>query len=321
MWLTWLLSLGVAVAQEEVCSGSFTNAELGAAMDIVDQQIAKADANEARFLLQQMHPKVPCLGEPASPELVARYAIQRAQVAYFDQDEATAARWLRLAEGTLDGGAFPDGYPDPHPLRDVLEAADPVELSGPGGGLLVPKKSVFLLNGSAAVEPVWRIDIPALVQVFDNKNERVAAFWQDGSMFDPTYVDPEGGMIEAPSWWTGPVRAPSGFTAAPPVGGAEPDTGSKGEKEPKERTGDGPNLGRLALGAGTGAVAAVLYGVAAASSGGLDGAADEAALAAVRSRTNLLVVGSGVAGATALGISVTAFVSSSGTGVGLALRF
>ena len=76
--------------------------------------------------------------------------------------------------------------------------------------------------------------------------------------------------------------------------------------------------------AATGALAAVagaLYGVAALTAGGVEKATNEDELAAARSTTNLLVVGSGITGAAALGVGVTVLVDGPSTGVGFRFRW
>ncbi len=87
---------------------------------------------------------------------------------------------------------------------------------------------------------------------------------------------------------------------------------SSTEDAPKEKkSGSGPSIGRLAIGGGSAVLAGTLYAVAAVSAGGMDNATTPDELAATRSRTNLLVVGSSVFAVGAVGFGVTAFISDS----------
>ena len=311
-----LIAAGPAFAQEEVCSGGLNLAEFGAAMDMVDAAIAKPDVDDARYLLQQMHPKVPCLAVAAAPDAMTRYGALRATVAFFDQDESGVVQWGLMARYTAqDGDPFP-GLPETHPLRDTLEFADEPPVSGPPGESLAPPKGggVFL-NGVLATQPLWRVEVPVLVQVFDKKERLVLSHWQDGAAFSDEILTSGTFPVDPPKWWLGPVIAPVEIEAP-----AIADAGEDKVKEKKTPSGDGPSVQRLAISGGVAVLSGTLYALAGASSGGLDKATTEDELRSSRSRTNLLVVGSSMAAAGAIGIGVTAFISN-GPGVGLAVRF
>ena len=218
-----LIAAGPAFAQEEVCSGGLNLAEFGAAMDMVDAAIAKPDVDDARYLLQQMHPKVPCLAVAAAPDAMTRYGALRATVAFFDQDESGVVQWGLMARYTAqDGDPFP-GLPETHPLRDTLEFADEPPVSGPPGESLAPPKGggVFL-NGVLATQPLWRVEVPVLVQVFDKKERLVLSHWQDGAAFSDEILTSGTFPVDPPKWWLGPVIAPVEITTTSPFSSPDP---------------------------------------------------------------------------------------------------
>lgn len=298
-----------ALAQEEVCSGQVNLGEFAAAMDLVDAAIEQADVDEARYLLQQVHPKVPCLNEPATAVALVRYGLLRATVAFFDQDEVTATRWARFAVyADEDGDPWPEDIPPTHPIREMLEfALEPGE-GGPPMGLEVPKKGGMLLNGKLILQPRWYTEVPGLLQVFDKKLEPVDGAWIDGTAFPERFLRTDPSPVDPPRWWEEPLPE----TVAVEL----PD----GSELPTESADEGPNITRLAIGGGAAVLAGSLYLVAASSTSGLEQASSEEELAAARSRVNLLVLGSGLTGAAALGIGITAFVHD-GPGVGIRGRF
>ena len=85
---------------------------------------------------------------------------------------------------------------------------------------------------------------------------------------------------------------------------------------------NGPSVAGLATGGGLAIVAGVLYGAASVQAGKLN---DEGmtydSIVQARSNANMMVVGSAVAGAAALGIGVTAVISDDSKGLGLSLRW
>lgn len=313
-----LIAASPALAQEEVCSGEVNLAEFGAAMDLVDAALAKPDLDDARYLLQQMHPKVPCLNTVADRAAMARYGATRAMVAFFDQDEGAVIQWGLMAQYTAeDGEPFPD-LPETHPIRESLEYADEPSLSGPRGESLAPPKGggVFL-NGVLATQPQWRVEVPVLVQMFDKKERLVHAYWQDGAAFQDAVLTSGTFPVEPPKWWLGPIIEPVEIEAP-----AVTDAGREEDKGPKTPSGNGPSGKRLAISGGVAVLSGTLYALAGASAGGLDNAVTEDELRSARSRTNLLVVGSSMAAAGAIGIGVTAFISDGGApGLGMSVRF
>ena len=92
------------------------------------------------------------------------------------------------------------------------------------------------------------------------------------------------------------------------------------EPEPKTKSGNsGPRVGALIAAGGLSVAAGTLYAVGGLSRGGLSSATTTTELAAARTRVNVLAASAGVAGLSAVGLGVTAFVD--GPTLGIHLRW
>ena len=81
-------------------------------------------------------------------------------------------------------------------------------------------------------------------------------------------------------------------------------------------------VANLAIGIGMGVAAGALYGIAYANNASFDDATYNGDKAAIRTATNLMVIGSGVLGAGAIGVGITGFISTEGSpGLGMNVVF
>ena len=318
--ITTLLFLlpGSAQAQEEVCSGVFTHTNWASAMDQADEVLASFKIDDVKELLKQTQKNVPCLDTVAKPSHLGRFARQHALVAFYEQDEITATRWGMLQRYAAPDMPWPEEIGEDHPLREILDFADEPTLAGPSDkGLTFPKKGAVFMNGRLLTEPKARAEIPNLIQITEKSGEIALQYWQDGAAFRDDLLGEPGSVPEMPKWFV-----PEGDGGSDAVASADPapDKPPKTPKTPKTPS-SGPKIGNLAAGAAMAVVAGTLYGIGGASHGGLKTATSESELAAVRSRTNILAMSSGVAFAGAIGVGVTAFVDTDGGGMGIRFRF
>lgn len=154
--------------------------------------------------------------------------------------------------------------------------------------------------------------------------------------------DPEGDAIQYAYTWSvnGTVIADAtgtsfgGFEAGDRVSVVVVPSDAKGagqpsesaaltiEKPEKESSGGGIKISRLAIGGGLGLAAGTMWFVGhSASAAFMSGESPNDSLASTRTTANLMLLSSGLVGAAALGVGVTAFVSDGGPQVGVSVRF
>jgi hypothetical protein len=298
---TGLLFSTTALAQQESCSG-YTNALFSADVEAAKAAMATADLDTMSTKLYEAKGRLTCLDELVDRTMYADFARYMALTAFFDQDEIVAIQWglaSRYSDSALGWG---DTFAEDHPFREMLTTAEDMPLSvREGEALNIPKKGGVFASGVLIFEPKLYAEIPYLVQVVDNEGEVVSAVWQDGSVFDSTLLTselPRG--YKAPRFYKGPVP--------------EPPLDLMLEREPFP-------VVKVATTGALAAVAGALYGVAALTAGNVANATTEQELTAARSTTNLLVVGSGLTGAAALGVGVTILVDGQSPGVGFRFRW
>lgn len=289
-----LLSLvAPAWAQQDaaLCKGGFTNVDWTVRLQSAEDAFASFEVEVARRLLDKTRAQVVCLEHVADPALVARLAQDLAWLAFFDQDEIAAQRWILMARFTDPGLALPESIPPDHPLRELAAGLDDPAKVVADGRALPPKGGGLFLDGRLVGVPEAWPEVPGLLQVADGEGRIVDTRWIDGAQLPEEYLGPDGPPPRPPRWWD-PEEAPGTMVA--------------------ERAGGGPRVGALVAGGGFAVLSGALYALGAVSTGGLDTATSEDALAAARSRTNALAMGSAAAGVGAVGLGITAFVSADG---------
>ncbi len=210
--------MSTAIAQEEVCGGTFAVAEFSEAIEAVDEAITEANGALARRILDDVYDAMRCVGGLIEPEDLGHYARQTSFVAFYAQDFEEASAWAQLADETLGGDPWPDELPITAPFQDLLDELPEARLGGPeNAGFLVPKKGAALVDGRFAESPEASVGVPHLLQIADKSATPVHTSWVDGMAFpesqlgNPTTVTP-------PKWYEEPP-----LPAPQPMPDAEPD--------------------------------------------------------------------------------------------------
>ncbi len=177
----------------------------------VDATLEAVDIDAAGEQLATVAEQLACLDVAAPPEVFARFALQRATVAFFGQDEMVALRWSRASQFADSDAAWPSIIAEGHPVRSLSEETGPPLWGGPDGGFAVDRRGAVLANGLFLARPRLPSEVPVLIQVFDRRGDWVQGHWQDGPLFPEALVDADADVMAAPEW---------AATAAPGLGEA-----------------------------------------------------------------------------------------------------
>jgi hypothetical protein len=290
-----------ALAQQDLslCKGGFSNDDLRVRVESAANAVVTGETEVARRLVKRTQDQLPCLEVLVARAPLAELAWLQAWLSYLDQDESRAARWARLGM-VASGDALPAFVPPEHPFREFA-ATEPGTPTRVGDGRVVPPRGggLFLDGEFLPLASGW-VDTPGLLQVADEFGRVVSTSWVEGNTFPDELVGEPGPEARSPRWWTG--------TPADAVELASARGSSR------------VSVGRLLASGGLALAAGGLYGVAAASTAGLENATTEQELAGARSRVNVLAFGSGVLAASALGVGATVWLHD-GAGFGLSFRF
>lgn len=172
----------LAFAQEEACT-PVPEAELLARFDAIEAAVAVPDLARAQQEAEAARDDARCLAVPITPELLARLAWDRAEVAAFAMEEELAWQWIRLARVT-GSNEPPDRVPATSPLRDLLtEPADNPPVTGPSGVVLnPPRKGTIYADGRVLDKPELQLSTPHLLQAFVGET-LVQGSWVMGANF------------------------------------------------------------------------------------------------------------------------------------------
>jgi hypothetical protein len=296
----WLTVAGVARGETpSTCAAPYSRIQLGAAIGEVGDALAVSDLVDAQKHINEVRDRMPCLDEVVDRHLFALFARYQAVVFFYGQDEQEAARWGVAARSVEPDLRWDDKvFPLNHPARTVVDSGRIPQLVGlPDYGFEVPRGGGAFVNGRFTPRPEALEDIPALVQVFDKAQQRVDAGWQDGNRFPDRFLSDSPGDLPPPAWLVGGVSAP-GPTRPAPV--------TKVKPEPQPKTGGGGNVPVVPI--GTSIVLALVsggsYALATSFHGQLEEARTVDQLTKARTKTNLMVVTSGVSLAGAVGVGV-----------------
>ena len=291
-----LLALAASVAvsapalAQGLCETPYTNDDLERDVASADKALNDVDMNGALQILTDAGRQLRCLPTPVDPKALAGFARTMSLLGFYGQDEFAAVRY-----GLMQRAAYPDlPYgeltPEGHPYRDLMEMTeDPVSGSA-SEPLVVPRNGRFLMNGHEVAGASAWAEVPQFVQVVDKDGSVLDAYWQDGAAFPPRWIGAGGG-------------APSGG-------------GSLTIPLP-----EGPGLAVAGGGAGLIVVSGLLYVGATMSSKGVKDAATPEELVKVRSRTNLLVIGSAAALVGGVGLGAAGFFIEDGAGIQFHVQF
>ena len=297
-----LSSLSPAFAQEDasLCKGGFTDADFTVRLESVDTAIVTAETAVARRLLDKTQRQLSCLERVIDRAHLVTFGFQLALMAYQDQDETAALRWLRMARLANPEGPWPSWLTEEHPLRELLADAGPPAPSAAAGRLLPPKGGGIFVDGSFADEVSGFQDVPAFFQVADASGTVIGSQWIEADQFPGEFVGAPGPSPTPPKWWTD-----QGFD----------------ETRTRKAAGERPPVVPIIATTGLALASGSLYLVSALSVTGLEKATTEDELAAARTFTNSMAIGSLVTGLGAVGAGVTVVLASDGGGIGFGLRF
>ncbi|MCA9492356.1 MAG: hypothetical protein KC621_20625 [Myxococcales bacterium] len=291
-----------AWAQQDaaLCKGGFSEQDLGVRLESIDTAIVTAETAVARRLADKTVKQLGCLERVIGAEHLATLGFQLALLAYQDQDETAALRWVRMARQASPESDWPTWLSPAHPLRQLHADAGPPSPSAGAGRMVPPKGGGLFVDGSFADEVSGFEDVPAFLQVADVTGTVIQSQWVEADQFPADWVGSPGAPPSAPRWWT--------------EDGFDP---TKARRAPNDRAPIVPIVATtgLALTSGT------LYLLSALSVSGLEQATTESELAGARTRTNTLAMGSLVTGVGAVGAGVTVVLAADGGGLGFGFRF
>jgi len=283
---TLLLWLGLASAQQEVCSEPYSRIQFGAAIGQVDDAYRNNDVREAKELLQEIGDDLRCHDEVIDRLLLSKFARFMSLQFFFSQDEEGAKRWGTTAslageELPYDARIFPDTF------IDLMNGMEEPLIGGPDSGLAVPPGGGVFLNGDLLLEPRVAAEVPHFVQVFDRDQILLGAYWQTGAAFEQPILG-DTTNPKPPKWWTG-----DGATSA------RNRTVVAGEKKGSNF----PVVPVVAAG-GLAVISGVSYGLAASAAGKLPDATTGEELTSARSQANAFVLVSAITAAGAVGVGI-----------------
>ena len=292
---TFLLLASVTLSSpalaQGLCETPYTNDDLERDVAEANKRLNDVDMNGALELVTEAGRQLRCLPTPVDPKALARFARTMSVLGFYGQDEFAAIRYGLMQRAAYPDLPYDDSLPEGHPYRDLMEMTDDPISGSASEALVVPRNGRFLMNGHEVEGASAWAEVPQFVQVVDKEGVVLDAYWQDGAAFPPRWIGAGGG--------------------APSAGG-----GGGGLPLP-----DGPGLAVTGGGAGLMVVSGLLYVGAAMSAKGMKDASTPEELVQVRTRTNLLVVGSAAALVGGVGLGAAGFFIEDGAGVSLHVRF
>lgn len=198
----WILSVGVALAQQPACEPASVQG-WEAALDAGEESLRTGAIARASALLERTEEQLRCVVEVVPEPLMVRLGRLRAYEHMIDVDAIEAQRWLGLSLSLDPRGRWPSWVPDAHVAR-TLEAPE-VVIGRADGGLAVPEGGGVFLDGRYLVEPVAQSEVPHLLQVAGADGVVTQAWWIDGAAFPPEVLGPAVPVPPAPLWFTDPV--------------------------------------------------------------------------------------------------------------------
>lgn len=348
--LVLIYSSSSAFAQEFRCAPTVTHEEVNDRLKYVEMALDPSNPNldEAEERLAYISEKnLPCMNGLIDPLYISRFARLQAWLNMYRQDESIALTWAHLAEYTDPQLVWASKFPESliaNTLQEELDFEGPPTLAGPSDvGLAPPSKGGIFLNGALLTKPQAYTSIPGLIQVINKKQKIVASYWQDGSAFREEWL----GKVEEitpPKWYDGPISVvastptalakptPTALAKATPTAPTKTvatttkplpktDLISKPPKVKKAKKAKKDTRKIMAISSvSMGVLSASLYGLAALNMPQYNDHSSMDDLNSSVSTTNFLVLGSGVMGVAAVGLSATLFVSDS-PGIGFNFQY
>ena len=302
------------MAQEEACSGPYTEQTMGDQLGQIQSLIDNQNLVPAQKGIRQIKKQIVCLPTLVNRAHLALFARAYAVLSFYDQDEESALRWEYLAQYTDPSLNWPEFLHNNHAFQELLRESQAPSLAGPTErSLAVPPKGAVFLNGTLLSTPIALTETPQLVQVFDKNQVMLQAYWQDGAAFRSDLLIPSTSPYPIPSWVSLDRLTP--LTTQPSPNRLKVSTVRRREFDPTA-----PPKAAVYTSAGLAILSATLYTAAAINTAKLDQHSTEQRLRSGRTLSNILVLGSSVSAAGAIGVGVTLFVGDQ-RGVQLNVRF
>ena len=213
MWLM-LWFTGSAWAQQEMCSGPYTDEAWDEHMQAADDAYRAFDLQGARAILTGIHSSLRCLEHVGDPGRFSKLSWQLGLAFFFEQDDDAMQRWSWSQQWAWEELPWPSDF-DEHPFRVAAREAESPDLSGvEGAGFVVPKKGAVFAHGKFLAAPMAPVEVPLFVQVTDKKGTVVEQYWQHGAAFEEELVGDGLAALEVPKWYA-PDPASLGYDDAP----------------------------------------------------------------------------------------------------------
>jgi hypothetical protein len=190
------------LAQDMPCEQSFSINRFIEGMNAVDQAVAAFELGQVDIILTELRKDLVCTNDRIHVNHLSRFGRQMALAGFFDQDPLAISYWMGLSDGDLP---WPEDMNEEHPLRVSLEDLERgVVVDWEDRGLVPPKNTVLLFDGSFASRPIAHVEEAHFLQVLDRSGEVVRSVWQDGAIFDEDFLGDDPLPVEIPKWYTEP---------------------------------------------------------------------------------------------------------------------
>jgi len=180
-----LLVLGAGTAHADDCVQMVPLATLTGSLDAADAAWRAADESTFLLKMEEAHLQLPCLNEPVTPTLAARYHRNAGLWLYVSGDKEATARAFSSAKRVEADHALPaDMLPAKHPIRALFDDAPPSTAAAPVDR---PATGQLTFDGTPGDRPT---DAPTVAQL-DNP---------EGGMVFSTYLQPGDTLPAYPVW-------------------------------------------------------------------------------------------------------------------------
>ncbi len=189
-----LVAPSIASADHKDCSSVYTPQEFRGAISQAEEALGNVDMNGAVTLLTEAGQRILCLDSPVESSDIARFARDLSVLAFYGQDEFASTKYGNLARLADPNIASLKGMGPDHPYNVLMNEEELPPIGGPDDpSLEYPRGGAFYMNGKKVTEARAYAEVPMFVQVFDEHDVVIDAFWQDGAAFAPKYLPGGGG--------------------------------------------------------------------------------------------------------------------------------
>lgn len=297
-----------ASAQEQVCSTIYTVEELRTAVAEAQALVEQGRGARAVEVLGATGDVLHCMDQLVPRSDLVVYAETRAIAGFLTQEPELAMRWGQLVTVLEPEHAWSENAAG---VQMLLEEAPELRVTSlDDQGFALEKRGSIFFDGAFLPKPVATTGVPHLVQVFNGKGHLLEGFWQDGAAFPEHLLGPPTKLSE-PKYFDA-----STGTITPK--GKPPSDLPKRQLIPT----------KVLIGGGLVLASGAVYALAGVSHARFtcdaatrdDCPTTAAELTGLRTRTNLLVVGSGLLFAGGVGIGVSGLLTET-PGIRFGARF